>query len=120
MIRMRAQVDWTPEDQGGRRRPPSGVGRPAYAAVVRFTDVNGPWPPPEAWSLVVEKDEALSQPTRWIADIHFLVEEAPHDALRPGRSFELYEGSRCVARGQVLADSVQASGGLTVASSHLK
>jgi hypothetical protein len=117
MIRMRALVDWTPEDQGGRRRPPSGVGRPAYAAVVRFTDVDEPWPPPDAWSLVVEKDEALSEPARWIADIHFLVDEAPHGALRPGRTFALYEGARCVAKGQVLADSAQASGGFAVASS---
>lgn len=105
MIRIRAVVDWIPKDQGGRTRPPAGVGTPPYASVVRFTDVEEAWPPPVAWSLVVEKDEALSEPLRWVADVRFLVDEAPHDSLRPGREFDLYEGGKCVAHGRILGGS---------------
>jgi hypothetical protein len=52
----------------------------------------------------VEKDEKLSEEYRWIADVHFLVDEAPHEWLRLGREFELYEGKRRVAVGKLLAD----------------
>jgi hypothetical protein len=102
MVKMRAVVDWIPKDQGGRSQPPAGVGAPPYASVVRFTDTEEPWPPPVAWSLVVEKDETLSEPFRWIARVHFLVDKAPHESLRPGREFDLYEGSKCVAHGRIL------------------
>jgi len=101
---MRAVVEWIPKEQGGRNQPPAGVGSPPYATVVRFTDSKEPWPPPVAWSLVVEKDDKLSDRHRWIADVHFLVSDAPHDSLRPGRGFELYEGSKLVARGRILAE----------------
>jgi hypothetical protein len=109
MVKMRAVVDWIPKDQGGRNRPPTGLSSPPYSTAVRFADAEEPWPPPMAWSLVVERDEALSEPCRWIADVHFLVDEAPQDSLRPGREFELYEGNRCVARGKILGDSMQVS-----------
>lgn len=99
---MRAVVEWIRKEQGGRSQPPAGVGLPPYATVVRFTDTEEPWPPPVAWSLVVEKDEAASEQYRWIADVRFLMKDAPHDSLRPGRVFELYEGNRLVARGRIL------------------
>jgi hypothetical protein len=102
MITMRAVVEWIPKEEGGRSRPPAGVGSPPYATEVRFTDSKEPWPPPVSWSLVVEKDEELSKSYRWIADVHFLMKEAPHDSLRPGRAFELYEGNKLVARGRIL------------------
>ncbi len=105
MDKVRAAVEWIPREQGGRREPPLGVGSPPYASVVRFTDAAGPWPPPTAWSLAVEKDEAFSEPYRWIADVHFVADQAPHSSLRPGRQFDLYEGGRCVAHCRVLAES---------------
>lgn len=101
---MRAVVEWIPKEQGGRSQPPAGVGSPPYATVVRFADTKEPWPPPVAWSLVVEKDEAQSERYRWIADVHFLMKEAPHDSLREGRRFELYEGNKLVARGRILTE----------------
>ena len=39
-----------------------------------------------------------------MADVEFLVRSAPHDALREGREFSLFEGSECVARGRVLSE----------------
>jgi hypothetical protein len=99
---MRAIVEWMPKEQGGRNEPPAGAGSPPYATVVRFVDTEQPWPPPIAWSLVVEKDEALSERYRWVADVHFLMNDAPHDSLRPGRAFELYEGKKLVTRGRIL------------------
>jgi hypothetical protein len=98
---MRSVVEWIPKEKGGRSEPPAGVGSPPYATVVRFVDTEEPWPPPEAWSLVVEKIEALSEPYSWTANVRFLVDEAPHDSLREGSQFELYEGGKCVARGRI-------------------
>jgi hypothetical protein len=103
MVTMQAIVEWIPKEEGGRRQPPAGVGLPAYATVVRFVDTTEPWPPPVAWSLVVEKDESASELYRWIANVHFLMDNAPHESLRPGREFELYEGNKLVARGRILA-----------------
>ena len=97
MLRVRAVVDWVTRDQGGRREPPFGIGSPAYLAVVRFTDADSLWPPPEAWSLAVVKVESSRKPLRWHAEVHFVAEDAPHDSLRPGRPFDLYEGWRCVS-----------------------
>jgi len=100
MTRARAIVEWVPQNQGGRRQPPTGTGPRPYSTVVRFTDA--PWPEETSWSLVVEMDPALSETYRWIADVHFLVPEAPHHCLRQGKEFELYEGKKCVARGRIL------------------
>ena len=101
MIR-KAIVEWITKDQGGRTNPPLGVGVPSYSTVVRFEDE--PWPPvDDAWSLVVIKDERTSTELRWVAGVHFLMAEAPHDSLRIGRMFELYEGNKCIARGTILS-----------------
>ena len=114
MIKIRAVADWIPKDQGGRSWPPAGVGTPHYATVVRFTDTEESSPPPVSWSLVVEKDEMLSESFHWIADVHFLVDEAPHESLRPGREFDLYEGSKCVAHGRILDDLTHDAGALSL------
>ena len=101
---MQAVVDWIPLEQGGRRGPPSGLGPQPYSTVMRFLDE--PWPAPVAWSLVVKMVEARDGDDRWLADVRFLFDEAPRDSLREGREFELYEGLKCVARGRLIADSV--------------
>lgn len=99
---MQALIEWIPKENGGRTKPPLGLGSPPYATEIRFVDGEETWSPQEAWSLVVMKHEAESNEYRWIADVHFLVKEAPHDSLRDGRTFELYEGNKCVARGQLI------------------
>ena len=102
MVTKKALIEWIPRGQGGRSKPPTGVGTPPYSTVIRFVDE--PWPHPTGWSLVVAKDASRSTDDKWMADVHFLVEEAPHESLLEGRAFELYEGSRCVARGTVLGE----------------
>jgi hypothetical protein len=104
MVKKCVVLEWIPKADGGRSKPPLGVGIPAYSTVVRFLD--DPWPPTGgSWSLVIEKRESLSTEYKWIADVHFLAYAAPHDFLREGREFELYEGNKCVARGRITADS---------------
>ena len=101
MITKKAAIEWPPEAMGGRTKPTHGIGAPRYSTVVRFVDE--PWPSPSgAWSLMICKDERLSDEYQWIADVHYLVPEAPHDSLREGRRFELYEGKKRVALGRVL------------------
>ena len=103
MSEIYAVIAWTPKDQGGRSVLPTGLGPPPfYSPEIRFTDDGEGWPSSDAWSLVVKKDEALSEPSRWIAEVYFRVAEAPHHLLRPGRRFGLYEGNRCVAIGEIL------------------
>lgn len=101
---MKAKIHWRTREEGGRRNLPAGVGQPPYATVVRFKDSTEPWPPPVAWSLVVEKIEAISHEYDWVANVHFLVEEAPAEELRVRREFALYEGGRCVATGILIDD----------------
>ena len=81
----KALIEWLPRDRGGRTKPPLGLGDPPYATVVHFTDE--PWPHVAgSWSLVITKVESLSSEYRWVADVRFLVNEAPHDSLREGRA----------------------------------
>jgi hypothetical protein len=99
----KAIIEWIPLSQGGRRQPPLGIGHPAYSTVVRFLDE--PWPPVDAaWSLVVEKDESLGTDLKWIARVFFLVPEAPQESLQVGRGFELYEGNKRVAIGEICSN----------------
>jgi hypothetical protein len=100
---MHAVIDWLTREQGGRREPPLGIGEPPYSPEIRLVDK--PWPPSEAWSLIVRKLQDLEGANRWLAVVKFRVEEAPHETLREGREFELYEGKRCVARGKVIGEA---------------
>jgi hypothetical protein len=99
---MHARITWKQHEDGGRTTPPAGVGTPPYSTVVRFC--SEPWPPAILWTLVIEKIESQSTDYEWIAKVHYLVDEAPHDELRPLREFELYEGNKCVATGILLED----------------
>jgi hypothetical protein len=107
---MKARIHWKTKEEGGRRKPPAGVGHPPYATIVRFKDTSEPWPPLVAWSLVVEKVVAQSNDFDWVADVHFLVDEAPVAELRMNREFELYEGGKCVAAGVLIEDEGEKGG----------
>jgi hypothetical protein len=97
---MEATIEWKTREEGGRATPPLGEGNPPYATTVRFIEPNDPWPPENAWSLVVEKRTELDL-HHWVANVRFLVESAPKERLKPGQQFELYEGMRCVASGVI-------------------
>ena len=101
---MKARIHWKTKTDGGRSKPPAGVGSPPYATVVRFTDTEEPWPPQNAWSLVIEKVESESDEYDWVANVRYLVDEAPHDDLNADREFELFEGAKCVATGVLLEE----------------
>ena len=96
---MLANITWKRQEEGGRIKPPTGTGKPQYSTVVRFCDSDEPWPPANAWSLVVEKIGTQSSEYEWSANVRYLADEAPHDELRSLREFELYEGNKCVATG---------------------
>lgn len=97
---MKAAIEWRAAEKGGRQSPPSGVASPPYSAVIRFLD--DPWPPEEAWTVVVKHKSRESTEHSWVADVHYLFDDAPQGTFVPGRKFKLYEGRMCVASGELL------------------
>ncbi len=95
---MKAKVCWVKEEAGGRKSPPPG---PRYITVARFEDDKDNWPN-EAWSLVLEFGGVPSESLCVLADVSFLVPDAPAELLHQGSIFELFEGHQLVARGEVL------------------
>jgi hypothetical protein len=94
-----ARITWLTPEEGGRRHPPPG---PRYSAPARF---EGQTPGAEGanWSLVVDLVSRPPGSTDWIAEVRYLVDEAPHELLRLGACFEVYEGKKCVARGVLIS-----------------
>ncbi len=95
---VKAKVCWVKEEEGGRQSPPSG---PRYVTVARFDEEKDKWPN-EAWSLVVNFHHPPDESLCMIADVRFLMPEAPVELLHTGSTFELFEGAKVVARGEVL------------------
>jgi hypothetical protein len=95
---MRAAINWLRAQEGGRSAPPTGEGPTPYSTIVKLGGLDDDWPPEQAWSLVVQKIAAPDEYT-WDADVRFLAPGAPSEVLTPGRTFELYEGHRLVAKG---------------------
>jgi DNA-directed RNA polymerase subunit RPC12/RpoP len=95
---LRAVLEWVPKESGGRRKLPPG----AYVTPVRLA--GDPWPRSVGWSLVVRKIEVLEHPLKWLVDVHFLAQEAPHHLLQAGVEFELYEGKPTVAYGRIIGE----------------
>ncbi len=83
-----------------------------YVTVSRFEQEAAKWPE-EAWSLVVEPVEAALGPNCVVANVRFLVPDAPAYLLATGNRFELYEGWQCVARGEILPEQREANQTLT-------
>jgi hypothetical protein len=98
MIIKPASIRWATAEEGGRRTgPPPG---PQYSAPAKFVAHAALWHV-DAFDLIVELVRSIGDQYHWIADVHFRVEEAPHEWLVDGAEFELYEGKRCVARGRI-------------------
>jgi len=96
----KAKMNWRSQEMGGRVKPPSGS---QYITVARFDDEKDKWPD-EAWSLVLEFDTLPDASLSSIATVTFLVEDAPHHLLHVGSRFELFEGHKCVADGEVIEE----------------
>jgi hypothetical protein len=101
MVTRRAVIRWKTREEGGRAFPPSGEGPTPYRPVVHFADEPEEAPAYGSWSLVVQRVQSFG-PLEWLADVHFLVEEAPQHLLRTGAEFSLYEGPHRVADGRVV------------------
>ncbi|HZJ44469.1 MAG TPA: hypothetical protein VFD63_11915 [Pyrinomonadaceae bacterium] len=95
---VKAKVCWITKEAGGRESPPPG---PRYSTAARFEEEKDKWPH-EAWSLVLEFSGPPDESLCMIADVSLLNPEGPTRLLHPGSVFELFEGNRLVARGEVL------------------
>ena len=94
-----AKVHWVPPKDGGRTSLPTGK---TYSTVSRFQEDTGAWLQ-EAWSIVLAFDEPpVAQGNPSMARARFLVEQAPVDRLKPGRTLELYEGKKKVAMVEIV------------------
>ncbi len=98
-----AKICWVPAAEGGREHPPR---EPHYSTVAKFEKEAKKWPK-EAWSIVAEFKKIFDDLSSVIAELRCLAPDAPSHLLQPGSKFELYEGSRLVAHGEVLSDSVE-------------
>lgn len=96
--KVKAQIRWIPADKGGRNKPPVG---PSYSTVAKFEDIQEKWPA-EAWSVVLEFIDPPDQSGFHCADMRFLVDNAPQQLLHDGSKFELFEGPKRVATGEVV------------------
>ena len=94
----RARICWLPPGAGGRAAPPTG---PRYSTVARFERIRDLWPR-EAWSIVLTITDPAEADGAMVARIRLLSEEAPAELLAAGSRFELFEGARRVATGEVL------------------
>jgi hypothetical protein len=98
----RAKVTWLPSEEGGRSALPTGT---RYVTIGRFPE-DGPKWPDGSWSVVLDFPKPPSeQGVTSFGRASFLVGNAPEERLRPGRTFELYEGLRKVATVELLGDS---------------
>ncbi len=98
MGEIHATLNWLTREEGGRKELPFG---PRYISEGRFLD-HTEKRDIEGWSLIVDKlGDCEIQTPIWRATIRFGVEEAPHEWLVNGAKFELYEGNRLVALGQI-------------------
>lgn len=74
-----------------------------YVTVARFEEDGGNWGS-DAWSVVLNiHGDVSAEPCR--ADARFLMDNAPHDRLKPGTRFELLEGNRVTAQVEVSASA---------------
>lgn len=94
-----AKVHWVPCEEGGRTSLPAGK---RYATISRFQEDAGAWLQ-EAWSIVLEFDASpATQENPSMARAWFLAAKAPVDRLKPGRTFEFYEGRKRVATVEIV------------------
>jgi hypothetical protein len=100
-----ARINRVSADEGGRKHPPLG---PRYSTAARFEKAASQWPQ-EAWSVVAEFTKASDDSSCVEAELRLLAPDAPAHLLDPGSKFELYEGRRLVARGEVLRDGAESS-----------
>jgi hypothetical protein len=94
---VRARIRWFSFAQGGRRRLPSVS---LYRSAVRFdADPNRTL---GTWDIELRFDRPPAVGAESTAIVSFRSNDAPRELLRPGSAFELTEGKKVVARGEVV------------------
>jgi hypothetical protein len=93
-----AKVCWITDKNGSYINRSRGT---QFATVARFAE-DKTWPQ-EAWSLVLEFNDADHDSKCMHVNVHFLVENAPAQLLHAGSHFELLAGRRVIATGEILA-----------------
>jgi len=92
--RVLVEVYWIPPEEGGRESLPTGN---QYSTISKFEEDVDTWLQ-EAWSVVLDFEKSPSeQGNPSFARARFLTSTAPAERLKPGRTFELYEGKKKVA-----------------------
>ena len=91
---VQARINWTPPEHGGRKNIlPIGM---RYCPIIVFeSEQSGS----TLWS--AELYNTAIEGRTSVADVSYLVDEAPYHLLKSGGEFLLYEGQRVVAQGVV-------------------
>ncbi len=97
----RAMITWFRFEEGGRRELPR---VPLYRSVVRFDE--DPNRRLGAWDFEVQFEDPPSHERSSVATVSFLAEGAPSQLLHVGSRFELTEGRKVVARGEIIQAKV--------------
>jgi len=94
--RVHAKFIWVPKEQGGRESlPPVSFVTPARFEKYKDLRPDNAW-----WSLRFDFSDTPEDFS--VAEISFLVEEGPQELLQPGSKFDIFDGSRLVASGEVI------------------
>jgi len=95
---MKARIVWIGKNKS---QQDSILNNGRYTTIVRFSgEAKEDWLK-EAWSLDLTEFTPESEDVM-LASVKFLSPDAP-DRLYSGATFELYEGPKCIARGEVIA-----------------
>jgi len=95
----KARIWWLKPEEGGRSSPPPG---PDYSTVARFETLADSWPH-VAWSIVLAISGPADADGMMEVGIRMLAaENAPSELLSRGSRFDLFEGRKLVASGEVL------------------
>ena len=92
---MKAQINWASVENGGRKNiMPVGM---RYCPIIVFAAEKSEG---TLWSAEIYNTYIEDRTS--IADVSYLVDDAPYNLLKPGNEFSLYEGQRVIAEGVIL------------------
>lgn len=99
---VRVKIKWLSHTEGGRSRAPILIPDwDHYAGTVSFDGT-----PMNLWSNFIKNYKNVNTDTlEHEADMTLMVKEMVSSKLLPGTKFECYEGSKLVARGEILNES---------------
>lgn len=99
MKKVFVKIHWIAQEEGGRSLPPQGI---SYISVSRFKGQTLEDWKKNAWGIQLDfvGDDEQETGVRY-AFACFVSDKAPHERLRPGTTFDLYEGPHLVAYAEV-------------------